>query len=268
MKTRSTWNMVREAWLLLAVFLGNGNTWAAEAPLRVLILSGQNNHDWRQTTPKLKSILTVSGRFTVDVTEHPEQCGADAFSPYDVLLSDWNTFGNSRVKSWPDPTRTALLDFVRGGRGFVVVHAGGCSFYEWPEYQQLAGAFWQMGQTSHGSPHEFTVKPLDGHPITRGMKPFQTTDELWMRPGVGSLSHTLTVGDGGNLPPRGRRRADARGSAEGCSARPSSTAGGVELGGWIGGAGGCPCRVEERRGRSAAGRGASLGKLARRRSVG
>ncbi len=167
----------------------------AETPLRVLVLSGQNNHDWRETTPKLKTILTASGRFAVEVTEHPEQCDAQTFSRYDALLSNWNTFGNSGATNWPEATRAALLDFVRGGKGFVVVHAGGCSFYDWLEYQQLVGASWKMGQTSHGSPHEFTVKPLDDHSITRGMKPFKTTDELWVRPGVGSLSRVLAIGE-------------------------------------------------------------------------
>ena len=186
---------MRNTLLLLAALVVSGHAWAAEAPLRVLILSGENNHDWRETTPKLKSILTASGRFAVDVTEHPEQCDAQTFSRYDALLSNWNAFGNPGATNWPDATRAALLDFVRRGKGFVVVHAGGSSFYDWPEYQQLAGAWWKMGQTSHGTPHEFTVKPLGDHPITRGMKPFKTTDELWVQPGVGSLSRALAIGD-------------------------------------------------------------------------
>ncbi len=187
--------VMRSGWLLLAALVVGGNVWADEARLRILILTGQNNHDWRQTTPKLKSILTASGRFAVDVTEHPEQCETQTFLPYDALLSDWNTFGNPGAPNWPDTARAALLDFVRSGKGFVVVHAGGCSFYDWPEYQQLVGASWKMGQTSHGSPHEFTVKPVGDHPITRGMMPFKSTDELWVRPGVGSLSRTLATGD-------------------------------------------------------------------------
>jgi type 1 glutamine amidotransferase/HEAT repeat protein len=187
--------MMRNTWLLLAALVVSGNTWPAEARLRVLILSGENNHDWRQTTPKLKSILTASGRFAVDVTEHPEQCDAQTFSRYDALLSNWNAFGNPGATNWPDATRAALLDFVHRGNGFVVVHAGGSSFYDWPEYLQLAGAWWKMGQTSHGSPHEFTVEPLGDHPITRGMKSFRTTDELWVQPGVGSLSRTLAIGE-------------------------------------------------------------------------
>jgi len=188
-------NMTRNIWLLLAALVATVCPRGEEAPLRVLILSGRNNHDWRQTTPKLKSILTASGRFAVEVTEHPEQCDAQTLSGYDALLSNWNTFGDSTAPDWPVVTRAALLDFVRSGKGFVVVHAGGSSFYDWPEYQQLVGASWNMGQTSHGSPHEFTVKLVDGHPITRGMQPFKTTDELWVRPGVSSLSRPLAYGD-------------------------------------------------------------------------
>jgi uncharacterized protein len=155
---------------------------AAEPAVRVLILTGQNNHDWRATTSRLKSILESTGRFSVHVTEHPEQCGAATFAKYDVLLSNWNTFGEATVTNWPLETRKALLDFVRSGKGFVSVHAGSSSFYDWPEYQQLVGGSWRIGQTGHGPPHEFTVKIIaPNHPITSGMSDFVTTDELWHR---------------------------------------------------------------------------------------
>ena len=39
----------------------------AAAPLKVLIIDGQNNHDWRATTPHLKRQLETSARFTVEV---------------------------------------------------------------------------------------------------------------------------------------------------------------------------------------------------------
>ena len=166
---------------LLAVF-GSGPTRAAEPVLRVLILSGQNNHNWRETTPKLKSILESGGRFSVDFTEHPERCDAATFKKYDVLLSNWNTFGKPAVTNWPAATRAAFLDFVRSGKGFVSVHAGSSSFYNWPEYQQLVGGSWKLGQTGHGPRHEFTVKLAAGnYPITRGLTNFVTTDELWHR---------------------------------------------------------------------------------------
>ena len=38
--------------------------------LRVILIDGQNNHDWRSTSPWLKQVLEESGRFTVDVSSN------------------------------------------------------------------------------------------------------------------------------------------------------------------------------------------------------
>jgi len=170
-------------YLPLVMTLGGFNQMCAAEPLiHVLIFSGQNNHNWRATTPKLKAILEANGQFAVDVTEHPEECDAATLQKHDVLLSNWNTFGKPAVTNWPPAMRAAFLDFVRGDKGFVSVHAGSSSFYDWPEYQQLVGGAWKIGQTGHGQPHEFTVKLADAdHPITRGLTNFSTTDELWHR---------------------------------------------------------------------------------------
>jgi type 1 glutamine amidotransferase len=154
---------------------------AADGRLRVLILSGQNNHDWRATTPKLRSILTNTARFEVDITDHPENGNRSSFDSYDVLLSNWNTFGSGGTKEWPAATREAFLQFVRSGKGLVVVHAGGSSFPDWQEYQDLIGGTWGAG-TGHGPVHEFQVRITQpDHPITRGLSSFKITDELWHR---------------------------------------------------------------------------------------
>ena len=155
---------------------------AAERPVRVLIFTGQNNHDWKTTTPELQKILTSGGRFTVTVTEHPETCNAETFAQYDLVLSNWNTYGSKvTVKEWPAPMRDAFVNFVRNGGGVVVVHAGGSSFPDWADYQKIVGGTWGKG-TGHGPMHSFEVKLADAnHPIVRGLAPFQTTDELWHR---------------------------------------------------------------------------------------
>ncbi len=158
-------------------------------PIRVLILSGQNNHDWEKTTPAIKKILEDTGRFAVDVTEHPEKISAKQLEDYGLILSDWNTFGNSRkkatVKKWPKETQDAYLDFVRGGKGHVVVHAGGSSFGDWSQYQKLiGGASWKKG-TNHGPRHAFPVRNAgETHPIAKGIGKFHTFDELWNNTGI------------------------------------------------------------------------------------
>lgn len=153
---------------------------AKPLPIRILILSGQNNHDWKTTTPKLKAILESTGRFTVDVTDRPDQQTAATFAKYDVLLSNWNNWGKPAVKEWPAETRQAFLAFVREGKGLIVVHAGGSSFYDWPEYHELVISWGKT--TGHGPVHAFDVKPAGDHPITKGLAPFSIADELWHNP--------------------------------------------------------------------------------------
>ncbi len=173
--------------LTLSPLIVAPRTVAADSPatrVRVLIFSGQNNHEWKLTTPRLKEVLETAGRFEVTVTDHPEQCDGAVLKKYDVLLSNWNTFGSPPVTNWPVAVREAYLDFVRQGGGVVTVHAGSSSFYDWPEYQQLAGGSWNLGETGHGPVHSFPVK-LTGpqHPIALGLTNFLTTDELWHKAG-------------------------------------------------------------------------------------
>lgn len=180
---------------------------AAVVPVRVLIQSGQNNHDWKTTTEKIRSILLADGRFSVEVTEHPEKFTKEEGQKFDVLLSNWNSWGDSGVKEWPTEAREAFLEFVRQGKGLVVVHAGGSSFMDWDDYQNLIGGTWGK-ETGHGAVHTFSVKPVDTeHPITRGLSTFSTTDELWHRMGVRSphviataFSEAATGGSGKDEP--------------------------------------------------------------------
>ncbi|HOC01259.1 MAG TPA: ThuA domain-containing protein [Verrucomicrobiota bacterium] len=192
--TRSTARTVA-ALLASALIAGTPSLRAGDPPIRVLLLSGQNNHDWKTTTPKLKAILTDGGQFAVDVTERPEQCTAETLAQYDLVVSDWNAWGDAKVKEWPPAMREAFLQFVRSGKGYVSIHAGSSSFYDWPEYHQIGGLFWNLDVTSHGPPHEFTVEFTRDHPITRGLEPFKTKDELWIKPGIHPDATVLATGD-------------------------------------------------------------------------
>ena len=166
--------------------LTTGSAFASGEPVRVLLLSGQNNHEWTATTPELEAILGEGGRFAVDVTEEPEALTARSLEPYDVIVSNWNAFGTDPGSAaWSPETREAYLDFVRQGKGHVVVHAGSSSFDDWGDYRRLTLATWKMEQTSHGPNHEFPVRIDDAsHPVTAGLEGFTTTDELWNRPAV------------------------------------------------------------------------------------
>lgn len=174
----------------LALILGVTAVRAAD-PVRVLILSGQNNHNWRQTTPVLQQTLADAG-MAVEVTERPDLVDPLSLQRVDVILSNWNTFGRHvTVTQWPETLKDAVLEHIHSGKGFAVVHAGGSCFYDWEAFQKLIGATWGKG-TGHGPIHEFTVAIADReHPVTSGLDDFKTTDELWHRMVVNGEMHVL-----------------------------------------------------------------------------
>ena len=113
--------------------------------LRVLIVDGQNNHDWRMMTPPMKADLEKSGRFTVDVVTTPPakspKSAWDAFRPdfgkYDVVLSNYNG------EPWPEEVQKALEDYVSKGGGLSIIHAANNSFPAWPAYNKMIGLGWR-----------------------------------------------------------------------------------------------------------------------------
>src|SRR5450755_3501146 len=92
--------------------------------IRVLILTGRNNHDWRATTPYLRRVLETTGKFDVRVTEEPAALSAETLAPYDVLVA------NYCGPHWSAGTEKAVEDFVAAGKGLVVIHAASYTFGE------------------------------------------------------------------------------------------------------------------------------------------
>jgi uncharacterized protein len=177
------------------------------APMKVLILDGQNNHDWKSTTPVLKRILEGTGLFTVDVATSPPKGGdmsdfKPSFSDYRVVVSNYNG------EPWSPETQRAFVDYVKSGGGFVSVHAANNAFPEWKEYNQMigvggwgdrnekSGPYVRLREGkfvrdtapglggSHGSQHAFVVEIREpNHPITAGLpgKWMHAKDELYDR---------------------------------------------------------------------------------------
>jgi type 1 glutamine amidotransferase len=180
--------------------------------LRVLIIDGQNNHDWRETTKATQATLLASGRFAVDVASSPADREArdewaawlPEFARYDVVFSNYNDGGTCL---WSAAAKKALAEFVHEGGGLVVVHAANNSSGDWPEYNRMIGVGgwggrsaasgkhlrrvdgkWTTdpapdeGSGSHGPQHEFTVeRSAIEHPITRGLPArwLHAKDELY-----------------------------------------------------------------------------------------
>jgi len=163
---------------------------------RVLLIDGQNNHKWRETTPVLVDALESSGRFEVTVSTTPPKKAEKAawedwnptFPDYDAVLSNYNG------EMWPPRVRRAFTEYVRDGGALVIVHAANNSFGLWPEYNEMIGLGGWGGRNeahgpyvyvkdgsvvrdeapgrggTHGPQHRFVVEILDPeHPIMKGM---------------------------------------------------------------------------------------------------
>jgi type 1 glutamine amidotransferase len=166
---------------------------ADEAKLRVLILSGANNHKWRETTPAIKATLEETGRFSVDVEDNVAGIKPETLAPYAVVLSDFNIFGKDKsVQVWDGAMRKAFIAHLEQGHGLVVVHAGGSVFYDWPEFQKLACGAWQDA-TSHGAIHVGRIAFTAASPITAGLEPFWIRDEFWHNTGVAAGAKALAT---------------------------------------------------------------------------
>lgn len=181
--------MLKTCLVLCVVAILLGQTAPAATKLRVLLLSGQNNHDWKATTPAIAAIFEHSGQFEVKVVNDVAALKPADLAKCDVIVSNWNTFGGDR-RLWDAAMEKAFLEFVSAGKGLVVIHAGGSSFYGWKEFHQLAASWGKT--TNHGPIHEFEVKISDaGHPVTKGLADFKIRDELWHNTDFPAGSKTL-----------------------------------------------------------------------------
>lgn len=176
--------------------------------IRVLILTGQNNHDWRATTPLLRTMLLNTGRFDVRVNESPIGMTSEALAQYDVVVLNYNG------PRWGEQSEKALESFVRSGKGLVGVHGANWAFSglvvlgdgsvptgilesPWTEYKLMIGGVWSDKNpvSGHAPRHEFQVKIVDAnHPITEGLpSSFDADDELYHNMHMAPNVHILAT---------------------------------------------------------------------------
>jgi type 1 glutamine amidotransferase len=158
-----------------------------KAAVKVLIITGDHGHKWKETTPFLKELLTKAG-MKVDVTETPaKDLTPENLAKYDVLFLNYrNTQPGAKANPdsvWSDANKQAFADAVKGGKGLVVYHHASSAFTgngEFDkEFEKIIAGGWRK-QGSHGAMHEFMITVRKDHPITKGVKEFKHgRDELY-----------------------------------------------------------------------------------------
>ncbi len=151
-------------------------------PRRLLVFSivGGNHTAGPYGAKALDLMAEKTGAFEVTHTTDPSIFKAENLEPFDAVC-----FNNSnRLRIFSDPVlRRGLIEFVKGGKGFVGIHAAATNFSkqwggDWPEGARMVGGIFD------GHPwHEKVTVKLDDpdHPLNAafGGKGFEITDEIY-----------------------------------------------------------------------------------------
>ena len=187
---------MKKQYLIVLIFAGLLTVFNAcqkGTAYKALIVTGQNNHNWKSSSPILQQLLEQTGLFTAEIAKSPEKGGdMNTFNPdfsnYSVIVIDYNG------DSWSDKTKSAFVDYVNNGGGVVIYHAGDNTFPEWKEFNQMIGlGGWGNRNEkdgpyiyfrhdsliidtsagsggAHGKRHEFEIRARNTeHPITKGL---------------------------------------------------------------------------------------------------
>src|SRR5262245_36000049 len=195
--------------LVAVLLMGAVSAAHAAEKIRLLIVDGQNNHQWQLMTPLMKGELEKTGRFTVDTATTPDDKvdpnGPEwknfrpEFTKYDVVLSNYNG------QPWPDEVQAALVKYVSNGGGLVIIHAANNAFPGWSDWNRMIGLGWREADfgdrvtlddagkpgsaakgegpgAGHGAQHEFVIDVRESeHPVVKGMPEhwLHAQDELY-----------------------------------------------------------------------------------------
>jgi len=174
--------------------------------IEVLIIDGFSNHDWKQTTFVVKSILEKTGLFNVSVStapSKPDDATWDTWNPafenYAVVIQNTNNIDMKNTK-WPKRVEERLENYVASGGGLYVLHSANNAFPHWDAYNEMIGLGWRspaegvalqvadngeikeipIGEgkgTYHGPRNDEVIHILKNHPINDGFpKAWKTPD--------------------------------------------------------------------------------------------
>jgi type 1 glutamine amidotransferase len=153
--------------------LGGAPANAADAPYDVLVFSRTAGfrHDAIPVGIQTIRDLGASNSFTVTATEDPAQFTTGNLSRFEAVV-----FLNTTGDVLNAAQQTAFESYIRGGGGYVGVHAAADTEYDWPFYGELVGAYF----ASHPAIQPATVRTENrAHAATSGLSPAQVRTDEW-----------------------------------------------------------------------------------------
>jgi type 1 glutamine amidotransferase len=119
--------------------------------------------------------LQAKGEFEFDWIENAGEWSAERMGAYPVtVLVKSNNVSAADNTPWMTPeVENAFLEYVRAGKGLLVVHSGSAGYKETPMLRALMGGVFDH----HPQQCPVTVQPQAGHRLVEGSEPFTLTDE-------------------------------------------------------------------------------------------
>ncbi|MFH1370919.1 MAG: ThuA domain-containing protein [Planctomycetota bacterium] len=117
-----------------------------------------------------------TGAYEAVLSDDMNEFSADKLAEFDAVL-----FNNTTRLDFKEASqRQALMDFVKGGKGIIGIHAATDNFYNWPEAADMMGGLfvahpWTAGGT-------WAIKNVDpNHPLNSAFegKGFKIRDEIY-----------------------------------------------------------------------------------------
>ena len=179
------------AWTAHAEVPPGGVRSMLEERRRVLVVTGAHHpaHDWRATTATLLFALEQDPRLIVEVTENPGELASPRLQEHALVVlnyCNWESTGLSEA------AQTNFTRYLSNGGAACVVHFANGAFHsslpaapasDWPEYRRILRRVWDhQGGSGHDAYGPFHVDITQApHIITRGLRGFDTADELYFK---------------------------------------------------------------------------------------
>jgi type 1 glutamine amidotransferase len=130
-------------------------------------------HDSIPTARQVMAAMAASAGFSVNATDDLSLINADTLRNYDVVMFALT----SGELPFSAAQKSALLDFVSSGHGFIGIHSATDTLYEWADYGRLVGAYFKEHPwTQQGS----VVVENPSHPASGGLaERFSITEEFY-----------------------------------------------------------------------------------------
>jgi type 1 glutamine amidotransferase len=132
-------------------------------PRKLLIFSKTNGfHHASIATGKLAftEMGKKTGAFEAVVSDDLSNFEPDKIKQFDAIMflsttqdpfgpseNEWKAMDDKQkaeAKAKEEPLKKSLLEFVKSGKGFIGIHAATDTFYDWPEYGQMIGGYFDQ----------------------------------------------------------------------------------------------------------------------------